>query len=146
VSKSLDDAIADEAIEWIDTPFLWDQSVKGRGCDCKGLLAGVLRELERPEAESLYATMRGYRVDRPVPSSLLLEGFERLFDRTDELARGRLLLLNHAGQPGHMAISVGNDRAVHAFPGIRSAVRERDLAVLFHKYPLHSVWKVRTCP
>lgn len=144
--KAIGERIAAEATEWIGTPFLWGQSVKGRGCDCKGLLAGVMRELGRPEAESFYALFANYRVDRPVPSSLLIEGMQKLFDPADEIAPGRLLLLNHGGAPSHLAIATSGVRAVHAYPGGRGArVRERDLAVLFHKFPLHSSWRVRRC-
>lgn len=135
--------IADEALEWLDTPFVWGQSTKGHGCDCKGLIQGVARELGRPEADSFYATFSSYRVDRPVPASLLIEGFEKLFNRVDEMRPGDILLMKYAGRPGHMAIYLGNDRAIHAYPGIRASVKERDLAVLFHKFPLHSIWRFR---
>jgi cell wall-associated NlpC family hydrolase len=137
--------IAAEAVEWVGTPFVWGQSVKQVGCDCKGLVAGVFRELGRPEADSFYATFSHYRADRPVPSTLLVEGFESLFDRVNDVKPGRILLLNHAGHPGHMAIAVSEERAVHAFPGRRSEVSERDLAVLFHKFPPHSIWAPRRC-
>jgi cell wall-associated NlpC family hydrolase len=84
-----------------------------------------------------------------VPAELLLEGFENLFERVGsaeaDIARpGDVLLLKY-GNPavnlGHMAIYVGRGRAVHAYPGRREQVSERDLAVLFHKHPLHSVWR-----
>lgn len=141
--RAIDRRIAAEAMEWIGTPFIWGQAVKGRGCDCKGLLRGVMRELGRAEAESFYAEFRNYRVDRPVPSALLLEGFEKLFVRADDLVAGRILLLNYYGAPAHMAIHVGGGRAVHAYHGHSRKVRDRDLAVLFHTFPLHSVWKVK---
>jgi cell wall-associated NlpC family hydrolase len=133
--------VAAEARSWIDTPFKWGQSEKGHGCDCKGLIAGVARELARPEADSVYAMFANYRVDRPVPSRLLLEGFSTLFDRVDAMEPGDVLLLKHGSQAAHMAIYVGDERAVHAYPGLRSSVRERGLAVLFHKHPLHSIWR-----
>jgi cell wall-associated NlpC family hydrolase len=135
------DEVAAEARDWIDTPFKWGQSAKGQGCDCKGLIAGVARELGRPEADSVYAMFANYRVDRPVPAKLLLEGFSTLFDQVEAMEAGDVLLLKHGGHAAHMAIYVGNDRAVHAYPSIRSSVRERDLAVLFHKHPLHSIWR-----
>jgi cell wall-associated NlpC family hydrolase len=137
--------IADEAREWVGTPFVWGQSTKGAGCDCKGLVAGVAKELGRAEAESFYATFGGYRADRPVPSKLLVEGFSKLFRRVKTMKPGDVLLLKHGGRAGHMAIFVGNDRAVHAYPGIRASVKERDLRVLFHKFPLHSIWRFRPC-
>jgi cell wall-associated NlpC family hydrolase len=142
----IDARIVREAAEWLGTPFVWGQSVKAVGCDCKGLLAGVMRELGRAEADSLYANFASYRVDRPVPAPLLVEGFEQLFERSDEIAPGRLLLLNFAGRPGHMAIAVGEGRAIHAYPGRRSAVCERDLEVLLHRFPLHSAWRVPRVP
>jgi cell wall-associated NlpC family hydrolase len=145
MATAIEQEIAAEAVAWIDTPFVWGQSQKGRGCDCKGLLAGVMRELGRPEAESIYATFGGYRVDRPVPSALLVEGMAALFDQVDEVAPGRLLLLKFGGHAGHLAIVTSEGRAVHAFPGRSEKVCERDLAVLFHRYPLHSVWRVRPC-
>lgn len=139
----IDQRIAAEAMEWVGTPFKWGQSVKGVGCDCKGLLAGVFRQLNRPEAESFYADFANYRADRPVPSALLLEGFGRLFIRADDLTAGRILLLNYGGAPAHMAIHIGNDRAVHAYHGHQGKVRDRDLRVLLHSFPLHSVWQCR---
>ena len=138
-------AIADEAMEWIGTPFAWGQSVKGVGCDCKGLVQGVFRELGRPEAESFYATFSSYRADRPVPSALLVEGFGKLFKRTDQIKPGHILLLNHAGRPGHIAIAIGNGRAVHAYPRGNAMVKDRPIEVLTHKFPLHSVWRVKKC-
>lgn len=136
--------IAEEALDWIGTPFVWGQSQKGVGCDCKGLIAGIARELGRPEADSFYARFASYRADRPVPATLLIEGFSALFDRVGTIEPGDLLLLNYGNPPvnlGHMAIFVGNGRAVHSSVG--SAVKSRELGVLFHKFPLHSIWRWR---
>ncbi len=36
---------------WIGTPYRHQASVKGRGCDCLGLLRGVWREVVGPEPE-----------------------------------------------------------------------------------------------
>lgn len=140
-------AIAAEALDWIGTPFVWGQSQKGVGCDCKGLVAGVARALGRPEADSVYAVFASYRVDRPVPGMLLIEGFEALFDRVPMgagMEPGDLLLLRYGRPPvniGHMAIFAGNGRAVHSSVGSR--VKSRELRVLFHDCPLHSVWRWR---
>lgn len=139
----LGERVAREARSWVDTAFVWGQSVKGEGCDCKGLIIGVARELGRAEADSLYAAVTDYRVDRPVPTAFLIEGVEALFDRVTDMRAGDVLLLNHAGRPGHLAIYVGDDRIVHAFPGVKAKVSERDLRVLTHKFPLHSIWRWR---
>lgn len=49
-----------EARRWIDTPVVWQQCTRGRGVDCKGLPAGVARELGLDEANSLAARARKY--------------------------------------------------------------------------------------
>lgn len=135
--------VAKETLSWNGTPFAWGQSQKGVGADCKGLVAGVARELDRPEGGNFYARLADYRADRPVPSDILLEGMAATFDRVSELKPGDVLLLKHGGKPGHLAIYVGGSRAVHAFPGRKSMVCDRDLRVLFHKFPLHSIWRWR---
>jgi cell wall-associated NlpC family hydrolase len=137
------DRVAKEALSWVKTPFRWGQSQKGLGCDCKGLISGVARELGRPEAESFHAEISDYRKDRPVPSDLLLEGVAAIFDRADEMKPGDILLLNHGGKPGHLAIFTGNGRAVHTQISSRAWVKETDLRALFHFYPLHSIWRWR---
>src|SRR5687768_13422801 len=103
--------VATEAREWIGTPFAWQQSAKGKGCDCKGLLWGVARELGFPEAESLYAKVANYSPTRPVPSALLKEGFAAIFDPVASIEDARpgdiLLLRTTIGGPaGHIAIVV----------------------------------------
>jgi hypothetical protein len=54
---------------------------KGVGCDCKGLSPASRASSAARKADSFYAAFANYRVDRPVPAALLLEGFEALFDR-----------------------------------------------------------------
>lgn len=38
--------VVDQAREWINTPFIHQAAVRGRGCDCIGLIRGVGTELE----------------------------------------------------------------------------------------------------
>lgn len=45
------EAIIAAARGWIGTPYVHQQSVKGAGCDCLGLLRGVWRELQGAEPE-----------------------------------------------------------------------------------------------
>lgn len=143
------DLVAAEARGWIRTPFRWQASQKRVGCDCKGLLWGVARELGFPEAESLYAQVADYSQDRPVPSALLKEGFASIFDPVEDLRPGDILLLK-IGWPvpraaGHIAI-VGEDvsRAIHAKgDGDKAWVKETRLAALLKMCPLDSAWRWR---
>lgn len=137
--KSLGLRVADEARTWIGTPFHWQASQKGAGCDCKGLVWGIARELDRPEAQSLYASMADYgaRFD----GKLLKEGIARIFKPATDMQPGDVLLCKWNGQPGHLAIYLGNDRVISSIPGV--GVKERSLRALFHKFPLDSVWRWR---
>lgn len=136
--------VAAEAREWIRTPFVWGQAQKGKGCDCKGLVWGVARELGFPEAETFYATFSGYRVDRPVPCDLLKEGMAAIFDRVDEIAPGDVLLLKAHGRPQHLAIALGSESAVHAQIAPKDWVKEASLRALLKICPLDSVWRWRS--
>jgi cell wall-associated NlpC family hydrolase len=135
--------VVEEALSWKGTPFKWGQSQKGLGADCKGFIAGVARELGRPEAEYFYATFANYRSDRPVPSDLLLEGMKATFDRGKKIMPGDVLLLNHRGRPGHLAIATSKGKAVHTQISSKAWVKETTLSALFHFYPLHSIWRWR---
>ena len=137
--------VAAEAREWLGTPFAWQQSAKGKGCDCKGLLWGVARELGFPEAESLYAKVADYSPTRPVPSALLKEGFAAIFDPVEEMRVGDILLLRTTigGPAGHIAIVVSEDSAIHAQIASKDWVKETKLRALLKVCPLVSIWRWR---
>lgn len=150
-SAAIGAAVAAEALAWINTPTVWNQSTKGRGTDCKGLLAGVARELELEEASSIYALEVSYREGRPVPVTRLKQGLRELFDvhpAGEPLRDGTVLLLK-VGKPlraQHLAIVVeGGTRAVHADGWTSKKVKSRDLALLLRACPLDSAftWRAR---
>lgn len=141
---------AAEALTWVHTPFRWQQSVKGFGADCKGLIWGVARECGFPEAQSIYASMATYSPRKPVPCSLLIEGMDEVFDRVPfakgqavpaEIQVGDILLVRFRGRPQHLAIVTAPDRAVHAQLGPKDWVKETSLEVLLRAYPLHTIYR-----
>lgn len=138
--------VAQQAREWLATPFVWQASQRGVGCDCKGLLWGVARELGFPEAESLYAQVADYSPTRPVPSALLKEGFRDIFDPTspDDIKPGDILLLKVGGKASHIAIVSDEGRAIHAQIGPKSWVKETSLKALLKLFPLDSAWRWRS--
>lgn len=137
------DRIADEALEWQGTPMVWLGRVKGVGCDCKGLVAGVAAACGRPEAASVEALANDYRGG---DARRLLAGLERLFDRAQgAVRRGDVLLLMAAGKAQHLAIvtAVENGRAsriVHVHGGLR---RVRDVPMHLGDIIVHSAWRWR---
>ena len=52
--------IVDTARAWLATPYVHQQSVRGAGCDCLGLLRGVWRELYGQEPEAVPAYSRDW--------------------------------------------------------------------------------------
>lgn len=109
--------IAAQAEEWLNVPFRWQGAVRA-GCDCKGLVAGIARELERPEASSVEALAGDYggRVD----VRRLKAGLARLFDQVGERQPGDVLLLRMGGAAQHLAIyaptEANPDRIIEAMP------------------------------
>lgn len=142
VELSLGEQVAAQAELWIDVPFRWQGTVRA-GCDCKGLVAGVARELCRPEADSLEALAGDY--GGKVPTGRLRAGLERLFDRVAPADRraGDVLLCWIGGAAQHLAIFCPREgkpnRAIEAMPHAPGRVRPS-------QWPLHridSVWRWR---
>jgi len=139
--------VVNEALEWVGTPFMPHQSAKGSGCDCKGLLWGVARELKLEEAESVHALATDYDLHR-IPSDRFKAGLAELFDRVEgEPKPGDVLLLKLFGSPAHIAIctvgGIAEGRAVHAQVAPAERVKEARLRSLTKLMPVDSVWRWR---
>ena len=135
------DQIAAQAEQWIDVPFVWQGRVRA-GCDCKGLVAGVFAELDRPEAQSV-AALTGDYGDR-VPTARLRAGLAELFDEVIDRRPGDLLLCVLKGAAQHMAIAAPTelrpDRAIEAMPSGPGRVRP----ALWPDHRIDSIWRVKS--
>ncbi len=105
---------------WIGTPYVHQQSLRGIGCDCLGLLRGVWRELngaepERPPAytpfwaeetgrETMLEAARRHLVARPAGA---------------EIAPGDVILFRYRPHlpARHAAIATGPETMIHAMHG-----------------------------
>lgn len=132
------DTIVREGREWIGTPFRWQASVKGVGCDCKGLIYGVARELELPEAASLHARMADYRI--VVDTKLLREGIAANFVEVDEPMAGDVLLLRLGRRVQHLGIYSGFGHMIHTYSGGPDRVVESEMGKAWGN-ALDSVWR-----
>jgi NlpC/P60 family putative phage cell wall peptidase len=130
-----------EARSWLGTPFHWQASLKGVGCDCKGLIWGVARALGLPEADSRFAGIADYGRRVPVPT--LLRGMAATFDRVTDPAPGDVLLFVMAGQPQHLGIHAG-EHVIHTYNGGPGRVIETRLNPPRRPWPLHSAWRFRS--
>ncbi len=119
-------AIVAEAREWIRTPFAHGQALKGVGCDCIGLVAGVADALGMPEAAQWKADVRfrGYTA-LPDPMRLLHACAEYLDEiYPDEAQPGDILQYTFGREPMHFAIiSKPEPRyVIHAYQRARYVV------------------------
>jgi cell wall-associated NlpC family hydrolase len=103
------DQVAAQAEQWIGVPFKWQGTVR-KGCDCKGLVAGVARELGLSEADSVEALAGDY--SSVVNGARLRRGMARLFDPVPVADRhpGDLLLVKLDGKAQHLAICAPTER------------------------------------
>lgn len=105
-----------EGRSWIKTPILWQQSRKGVGCDCKGLIAGVARELGIEEALSLAAIRRDY--GRSFNPQMLLDGLDATLIRTEEPGVGDVLAIAAGAPRAPRHLAMLSDRpgwVIHAY-------------------------------
>ena len=130
--------IVREARSWIGTPFRWQASVRGVGCDCKGLVYGVARELQMPEACSLHARMADYRT--VVDEKLLRQGIEANFVQIETPEAGDVLLLRLGRRVQHLAIYSGFGHMIHTYSGGPDRVVESEMGRAWGN-ALDSAWR-----
>lgn len=123
--------VVNAARGWLGTPYVHQQSAKGAGCDCLGLIRGVWREVIGPEPE----TAPAYSRDWSEP-----QGEERLWaaalrnleqKRLEQIAPGDVLLfrMRDGGVAKHLGVQgvIGPAATfIHAYSG--HAVHESPLS------------------
>lgn len=110
--------IVAEARLWLATPFHHGQMLRGVGCDCIGLIAGVGHALGMPEAAAWREDPRYRGYGRlPLPG-LLIEACDEYLDRIQvaALQSGDVALMTYASDPMHFGIITESDPAyiIHA--------------------------------
>ncbi|MEV5033687.1 C40 family peptidase [Sphingobium sp. LMC3-1-1.1] len=109
-----------EARRWIGTPFHEQASLRGVGCDCKGLVVGIARECGLPEAAGFHARLAVY--GEWVDIALLRRGLESELRRVAQPRPGDVLLLKVKGRPQHLAMLVDGGSMIHCWGGGRRQV------------------------
>lgn len=130
------DDVVEAAKAWIDTPFRWQKSQRGQGCDCKGLIAGVARDLGVPGHDSDHATMQSY--GRTVDIHLLRRGLSLNMDKSHIVQPGAVVLLYTRGKPQHLAIISHGGRMIHCLGKGPKRVREVPI-----EGDIDSIWRFR---
>lgn len=119
--------IVAEASEWLGTRWMHQQSKKGVGTDCIGLVRGVAVQLgmlpidfeRRPEVSQY----RGYA--RQPDGKQLQAALERYLQRIAEPEPGAVLLMRFERDPQHVALMADGGDIIHAYATARKVVRHR---------------------
>ncbi len=120
--------VVTEARSWIGTRWLHQAALKGVGCDCIGLVAGVARELGIAEAALFFAdpAMRSYG---RAPEPRLIAACDALLDPIDfgHAEPGDVLVLKFEAEPQHFGILSGIDPPymIHALANARKVTEHR---------------------
>lgn len=132
---------AAEARSWEGTPFHWQASLKGVGCDCRGLIVGAARALGLPEADGLWAGVADYGAR--VPVAKLKQGLRETLEPFESVL-GAVLLMKVAGVPQHLGIHAGT-HVIHAYSaGPKKRTLATPLDVSLRAWPLDSAWRFRS--
>lgn len=122
------EAIVIEARQWIGTPFRHQASVKGVGCDCIGLIAGVGREMGFKDAERFRADPRFRGYARTPEPQMLQTAVSEYLEPVKSAEPGDIMLFRFKDEPQHFALVVdrGSERyMVHSYMQARGVVENR---------------------
>ena len=112
--QALDHAIVQAARGWLGTPYHHQQSTKGHGADCLGLVRGVWREVVGPEVEAAPAYSSSWKTGG---EDVLLKALRRHLEPVYGISAGRVLAFRfRQGLPvKHVAIATSPSTMIHAY-------------------------------
>lgn len=101
---------------WIGTPYVLGAALRGVGCDCVGLVRGVLADV----AGGPVPPVPGWRADwADAPGRPLFAAASAHLCRADHDPRpGDVIALRMAGREAHVAILADGGRIIHAAEGV----------------------------
>lgn len=123
------------ARSWIDTPFLHQGRVKGRGLDCVGLPLMVAEELGLADINGKPLSGSTYCEYDPQPVGMHVQDICFLHLKLKPLrtlAPGDIVTLRNGSEPCHLAIigeRKGRLTLIHAYRGVVEKVIEQDLDI-----------------
>ncbi len=130
--------IAEIAHEWLGTPFHYHQSLKGVGCDCVGLIVGVLKEAEVLE-QDFKLEHYGYSSGISENNLAMLEKISHKVEIL-EMAPGDILIFSLPNSPVHFGILL----ELHPHPTfIHSHVSVRK--VMIHNLDERWIRRIKSC-
>lgn len=127
------------ARSWKDTPVKPVGAVKGEGCNCLGLWAGIAKECEFKELWEAFAPWQGHQI--PQGRTFLIRELRRLLIRTKKFEPGVVLLIKdpNVGYPCHIAGYTGNGNIIEAIGNKVSEHRLHSSVKVIEKYRIPGV-------
>lgn len=128
---SLAEDIVAHARGWLGTPFHHQARLRGVGCDCLGLIVGVVNELELKDAQGTpLAAYDEVTYSREPDGAYLTEKLVGLLDEVPvaDMQAGDLSLFKVRDNPQHLAILTdyeGSIGMIHCFAQARRVVEHR---------------------
>lgn len=116
---------------WLGTPFHHQARLRGVGCDCLGLIVGVVNELELKDAQGTpLAAYDEVTYSREPDGAYLIEKLVGLLDEVPvvDMQAGDLALFRVRENPQHLAILTdyeGTIGMIHCFAQARRVVEHR---------------------
>lgn len=123
--------IVTHARGWLGTPFHHQARLKGVGCDCLGLIVGVVNELGLKDAQGTpLAAYDEVTYSREPDGAYLIEKLVGLLDEVPvvDMQAGDLALFRVRENPQHLAILTdyeGSIGMIHCFAQARRVVEHR---------------------
>lgn len=116
---------------WLGTPFHHQARLKGVGCDCLGLIVGVVNELGLKDAQGTpLAAYDEVTYSREPDGAYLIEKLVGLLDEVPvvDMQAGDLALFRVRDNPQHLAILTDYENTIgmiHCFAQARRVVEHR---------------------
>lgn len=118
--------IVAEARAWLGTPFHHQQAVRGVGCDCIGLVRGVMIATGLLPADFVQrADVQPYRGYGRLPDGRLMPALEQFLTRVpvDQAQAGDLVVVRFSQDPQHVGLLAehpeGGLSLIHALDEVR---------------------------
>lgn len=119
---SFSDRLIDEARSWIGTPYRHGHATKGAGCDCLGLVRGVMAIVRDEPIMPVPAHSPSWTLDQA--GEMLVDGLSRYLIKVEDPHCGDVLVFRmisgHAAK--HCGILATPDTFLHVYEGTKVVV------------------------